>query len=54
MTATAVWQIARMKIIKRIKKFYSYENEWKTWSDKDKLYWTITFSIIGIIFLLTL
>lgn len=30
----------------KIKNFYAYENEWKTWSDRDKLYWTITITII--------
>lgn len=33
----------------KIKNFYAYENEWETWSDRDKLYWTITIIILAII-----
>ena len=35
-------------LIDKIKNFYSDENEWKCWSNRDKLYWTITLLILGV------
>ena len=33
----------------KVKNFYAYKNEWKVWSDRDKLYWTVTIIILIII-----
>jgi len=42
-----------MKIIQKIKKFYAIENEWHTWSERDKLGWTIIIILIILIYITT-